>query len=226
MIAGQAPSLAKRIRLGLRSGYYRLAHPDLFDDGAHRARLELLQDRLTGRTVALVGNGEGLFSRCDGAEIDSNDFVVRLNQGFVRDPLRQGSRTDIVCGSMPLDLGKIKGAFRTVEIVYAGPFRWYMSDDLWAERRRITYLPISDFRALAGQLGGWRPSTGLAMMDFLLHRADTREVRLFGFDWKRTKTFYETELRLSVHNWAAERQVAALWSRQGRLRMPPEPADL
>jgi hypothetical protein len=36
-------------------------------------------------------------------------------------------------------------------------------------------------------------------------------ISLFGFDWKRTKTFYHESARPSWHDWDAERRLVEEW---------------
>lgn len=211
----------KRLKRNVRSVYYRTRYPDLYDDALLKANLDGLGPQVRGRSLALVGNAQSIFARRDGAAIDGCDQVMRLNRGFLRHPASQGARTDLLCLSLRLSRAEIRAAFGDVPIVYGNQDRWVMAKDMWAERNSIAYYPIEAFRALSARIGRRRPSTGLIAIDLLLSCLGAAQVRLFGFDWKRTRTFYEPELNYNVHDWIAERELIGRWAGEGRIVLPP-----
>ena len=58
------------------------------------------------------------------------------------------------------------------------------------------------WRAMRDRLGA-RPSVGAMTID-LVSRASPRQVTVIGFDFNRSKTFYETRTLPSPHDFAAE----------------------
>jgi hypothetical protein len=212
----------KRAKLALRGAYHRLVHPDVFDDEAFRTNLAALSEKARGRRVALIGNADSMFARADGELIDSYDIVVRLNRGFIRNHVSQGSRTDVLCLSSALHLRDIHAAFGDVTIVHMNRHRWLMRKDMLEQRRRLVYYPAAAWKTLCDKLSGMAPSTGLMAIDLFHNHLDAGEVRLFGFDWKESKTFYSDALDLTVHDWRAEREMVESWSRRGRLKLPPK----
>lgn len=51
---------------------------------------------IKGKNVAIVGNAKSLFDKNDGDKIDSFDFVIRFNKGFINEPEKQGTKTDML----------------------------------------------------------------------------------------------------------------------------------
>jgi hypothetical protein len=205
----------------IRKAKFRLRFPDLFDDDRHISALRELGALVSGRNVAVVGNAESIFQRSDGEDIDGCDLVMRLNRGFIRRAENQGSRTDVVCLSLSLELSAIRAAFGDAQIVFASPWRWNISSELLAIRSSLVFYPLRAWRRLSASIDGRRPSTGLMAIDLCRNCLGARQVSLFGFDWKDTKTFYSETLRLQHHDWDAERRLVASWAREGRLELPP-----
>ena len=98
--AGSAPPLAylshalTHAPTGLR---LRMAQPPLATLAAFPAHLELLRACFANASIAVVGSsGTLLYGEAVGAEIDSHDVVVRINQAYTQGfEARIGSRTDV-----------------------------------------------------------------------------------------------------------------------------------
>jgi hypothetical protein len=75
----------------------RMAQPPLATLAAFPAHLELLRARFANASIAVVGSsGTLLYGEAVGAEIDSHDVVVRVNQAYTQGfEARIGSRTDV-----------------------------------------------------------------------------------------------------------------------------------
>jgi Glycosyltransferase family 29 (sialyltransferase) len=163
---------------------------------SRRALRELLAS-LDGKSVAIVGNATSLLAHRHGALIDGHDVVVRMNMGFPVDAAAQGTRFDLWCFSNYRATLQAPDGFVAPRSVWMSPkFRdWQGGID-------CCFYPIADWRALRDRLGA-RPSVGAMTID-LVSRASPRQVMVIGFDFNRSKTFYETRTLPSPHDFAAE----------------------
>jgi len=206
---------------------FLLLYRELFNDKVQIKALERLKHRIADKKVAIVGNAESIFRRTDGACIDQCDCVVRINQGLITEPSSQGTRTDLLCVSSDVDAATIRRGFGDVPIVFGTSRRWRMSKDMLAIRASLACYPIKAWKRLSRSINGKRPSTGLIAVDICLNYLGAKEVHLFGFDWKETKTFYtsevffSTEMSRGYHDWEAERRLLAQYALQDKVVLPP-----
>lgn len=169
----------------------------LADRRARRALAPVLA-LFEGRRVAIVGNAASLLHHSHGDLIDQHDLVVRMNLGFPVDPATQGRRFDLWCYSHHRVLRQVPSGFVPPTSVWMSPkFR-----DQADRGIACHFYPISYWRALRQQFGA-RPSVGAMTID-LVSRGKPREVTIIGFDFNRSKTFYETRTLPSPHDFAAE----------------------
>lgn len=173
-----------------------------------RRALRALLASLDGKSVAIVGNAASLLAHAHGALIDGHDVVVRMNMGFPVDPAAQGTRCDLWCFSNYRATLQAPDGFVAPRSVWMSPkFRD------WRGGIDCCFYPIAWWRALRDRLGA-RPSVGAMTID-LVSRAKPREVTVIGFDFNRSKTFYETRTLPSPHDFAAEeRYVTGLIARR------------
>lgn len=167
-------------------------------DRRDRRRLALVLALLEGRSVAVVGNAASLLQHSHGALIDQHDLVVRMNLGLPVSPVAQGSRFDLWCFAHHRVLRQAPPGFVAPPSVWMSPkFR-----DQADRTMSCHFYPRSHWRALRDRLGA-RPSVGAMTID-LVSRASPRQVTVVGFDFNRSKTFYETRTLPSPHDFAAE----------------------
>lgn len=149
-----------------------------------------MMNLIDGKSVAVVGNANSLLSTTFGAEIDSHDTVIRFNKAAgLLDPNRYkrstGNKTDI----------------------------WVINNYLWFAQLYNKYshnvtcvVQINDFECpsdivkytenihrLINSLGA-RPSSGIRVLD-MLHYSDARQITVYGFDFKKTHTYYDLNKR-------------------------------
>ncbi len=120
-----------------------------------------------------------------GSAIDANDIVLRFNRAPIISREANGSRTDWLATSVPLERD-------TIDAI--GPRRI-----LWMSRRRskmnmiiataghLYVHPKEDVLRLAASASVERPSTGLMVID-LLARSRCRSVELYGFDFYKSQS--------------------------------------
>ena len=165
---------------------------------------------LRGRRVALVGNAQSLLDTVFGSQIDSMDFVVRMNHGVILKPISQGSRTDILAMSCRMSEPDLLRQFDPKVIFWMTPRWWHIAPYSRQVMQRVSFFSHRDWKQLSRErLDGRRPSTGFMTAQLLL-QLGAREVHLFGFDFGRTPTFYNAPDYKTPHDYAAEaRQLRA-----------------
>jgi glycosyl transferase family 29 (putative sialyltransferase) len=199
----------------------RLRIPELYDERIQRKRLQLLFEPFERKTVAVVGNAASLFDVPSGASIDDADVVIRINEGAPANFVCQGRRTDILCLATPTGRTSIEKMFGDPAIVFVSPRRAVLSRDLV---NSVAFLPLQDWSSISVLIDGHRPSAGMIATWMARHLLRSTSVALYGFDWKRTKTYYADKMRRNHHNWALEKALMRSWSEQGWLRLPPTPS--
>lgn len=79
------------------------------------------------------------------------------------------------------------------------------------------FYPMEMHDALSARLGV-KPSVGAMALDMLVRLTDA-PITLFGFDFKRTTTFYRRRENRGSHNWETERCVAFEYIGSGRVTL-------
>lgn len=170
--------------------------------------LEQLRQKVRGRSVALVGNAKSILASSYGEDIDAHDVVVRFNRGAVQHQQAQGIRTDVLGFSLAIEREFISEHFGQPLLVWLTPkdrekFAIYF-ESLPGD---MSFYPVERWAKLSQALHGARPSSGMMMMD-LICRLQPEAVNLFGFDFKKSRTFYLQEDHKGPHNWAREKDLA------------------
>jgi len=182
---------------------------------------ENLQTIIAGRRLSLVGNAASLLRLKQGAEIDAG-CVVRLNSGIPIHKSAQGRRTDVHCfstrSSLRYNLGRATWRVRLRQNHFDNVFSIWMSPD---ERETADpqqeFYPMSLCQELTERLGA-APSVGAKTLHMLAELTDA-DIRVFGFDFKTSTTFYRTKENLGPHNWHGERNFALSLVRKGRITL-------
>lgn len=189
------------------------------NEAARAGRFRALMRHLDGRSVAIVGNSTSLLATTQGKLIDSHDVIIRMNRGFPIKPAAQGARLDVWCFSN-IDMA------RQAPAGFAAPHAIWMSPKL---RHQLDgsvdcgFYPILRWRRLRARLGA-PPSVGAMAVD-LVSCATPASVSIFGFDFKRSGTFYTASVEKGRHDYAAEsRYVMAMAQRPGWRFVAPDEA--
>jgi Glycosyltransferase family 29 (sialyltransferase) len=163
-----------------------------------RRDLQPLLGVLDGKSIVIVGNATSLLDHQYGALIDDHEVVTRMNMGFPINPVAQGARCDLWCFSSFRATRRAPPDFAPPRSVWMSPkFRDQADHGL-----DCYFYPVSYWRTLRQKLGA-RPSVGAMTVD-LFSRARPRQVTIIGFDFNRSKTFYENRTLPSPHDFAAE----------------------
>lgn len=157
-----------------------------------------MQDWFENKDVALVGSSGALMQGTQGNNIDSHEVVCRINRGvIIQNPTAQGTRTDVWA------IGTIK----TVEDLFEkyNVNNFYMSH----KGRRIIdnrinyYMSMEVLDRLREDLSHQKPSSGLMALYYIQH-CKPKQITIYGFDWKRTGTWYYEETNYQPHDWQLE----------------------
>ncbi|MFV0244364.1 MAG: hypothetical protein ACK5IB_05000 [Qingshengfaniella sp.] len=183
-------------------------------DAAFARAMDQLQSALPP-AVNVVGNAASLLDRPYGPIIDAVP-TIRFNSAQIQDPAAQGSRWDFVATSNEDTLAhyaKTPPAFHT--LLFTPYF------DLHLDRPGhhplpvpVLVYPIRLSLQLMAKLRA-RPTTGMQIL-WLLDALGRREVGIFGFDWKRTPTFYDPKRDRDPHNHFGEMMLARRLIRRNR----------
>lgn len=169
-----------------------------------------LQSFLSGKSVAIIGNANSIFNDALGAEIDTHDVVIRINYGYIKDPVAQGSKTTIWAGSVALNEREVQEHFAPAYAMWMTPKRRSLPDYSPTFRRKLYMHPLEIWEILQKELaplgdGQARPTTGAMVVNFVVKHCSPSRVRLYGFDFFKTKTFYEKRLpKNKPHDFHAE----------------------
>jgi hypothetical protein len=150
-----------------------------------------------GKRIALVGNAQSLFGKNLGPEIDAHDVVIRLNRGFVIDPIQQGCRTDIIGTARPLSLEQIS-TYSPQLIYWLFWRRWRIPTWNKAIWDKTEIVPLNCWVEANRQMRG-RPTSGFVMTYALLTHTKPLEISVFGFDFYKTENFYRGNKTSKTH---------------------------
>ena len=153
---------------------------------------------IDGRSVALIGNARSIFDRQQGPQIDQNDVVIRMNAGFIKEPLCQGSRTDVWVSSLAVPVENVIAEFDPCVVVWATSKRREIPADYGVQEFPFEKHPLLEWARLRWTLGA-RPSTGLIIANYIYRRCTPSVVNVFGFDHFKSGTFYNETENLGPH---------------------------
>lgn len=157
------------------------------------------------KSISLVGNASSLFEKNQNHLIDKNDLVCRINRGYESIGESSGFRTDILFYSKPdLNLDISINQINPLLFVHISPpdrnrnygdNTYFFPEDEWWKFRYSLNLDQNKW-----------PSTGLTSIFFLTTKVNIKSLDIFGFDFKKTKTFYHNEQTKSKprHDWDFE----------------------
>jgi len=150
------------------------------------------------KKIALIGNASSIFDYDYGNKIDTCDVVIRMNAGFIRKPQSQGKRTDILALSLALNGGDIKNEFAPRLVIWATSKRNLMPQEYKTENFKLLLHPLFVWFKLRIKLNS-RPSTGAIIANYLTNNCKPAKIEMYGFDFFKTKTFYNEKHHIGPH---------------------------
>jgi len=166
-----------------------------------------LAKHIYGKRIAIVGNAQSIFEKENGHEIDNQDFVIRFNKGFIEKPISQGSRTDLLLLALTLEPEQIK-QFKAKFVANRSRFYHNKTDLMIPDRERGR---IAEFL-------GAQPSSGFIAIEMCLYFG-AKEINLYGFDFEKTKTFYNPDDYKTQHKYKNEEKIVRQYEKEGFLKI-------
>lgn len=154
---------------------------------------------LENKTIALVGNSQSLFDHYYGSEIDSHDVIIRINRAAMLhthfDAIQTHGNKTTIWGVWDTNTFDREALDKTQAIrVHVGPKPTGPVADYTISRDLINELK---------RLGIKNPSSGLILL-YMLTTVNVKSVAVYGFDWKKTLTFTDTNKRDGHHTFLLE----------------------
>ena len=162
----------------------------------------LLKD-ITGKRVAIIGNAKSIFDKKSGKDIDSHDFIIRFNCGFIKDNESQGSKTDMLMLARDMDKKDI--------LLYNS--KWVVNRSRHYNNEADYIVPNIDRSRMRDILNA-QPSTGFMAIDLCLY-ANAKSIDLYGFDFEKTPTFYNPEGYQTQHKYSNEEKIVLEYAKEG-----------
>ena len=153
--------------------------------------------------LSIVGNAESIFQKEYGSLIDAR-ATIRFNRADIIKNECQGSRWDFLASSEINTFEKYNvetPKFHTLIFTPTKREQEYKIKKVNFEADKIR-LPLEQSLWLEKELGA-PPSTGLQIL-YYLDQINNKDVGIFGFDFKETKTFYEIRNK-GKHDYIKER---------------------
>jgi len=165
-----------------------------------------LTRRVSGRSVALVGNARSLSSLSLGQEIDSCELVIRLNAAPNQKIGSHGARTSWIASSTLLSPRCLR-ALKPERLIWMSPRRRALALVAYGSLLPMSFYPGEWWHMLAARLGGARPSTGAMVIDLIVRLGEFSELRLFGFDFFQSGSLSQRGLSSPPpHDFVRERE--------------------
>jgi len=148
-----------------------------------------IQEFCRDKRICLLGNANSVLNK--ERDIDSFDIVGRMNRGTPKGKERFiGSRTDIFFLSTHMSGENIQGAFDPRFVVWMTVCHRLASS--WVLKNAIQN-PVGDWDDLFDELS-INPTTGMMALNFILKHIDFKGLTIYGFDFFKTKTWYNTRV--------------------------------
>jgi len=163
--------------------------------------MDALLNNIKGKRVAIVGNAKSIFNKKNGELIDSHDFVIRFNKGFIEMPISQGTKTTMIMLAINMEPEKLK--------LYNA--KWVVNRSNHYDNRVNYIIPNPDRKRMRDKLEA-QPSTGFMAIDLCLY-AGAKSIDLFGFDGEKTPTFYNDPNYVTQHNYNKEQELIHLYEK-------------
>lgn len=165
--------------------------------------------KILNQNINVVGNSQSLFDHEYGDLIDKNP-TIRFNTLKDLNQKHQGTRWDYLASS---NIKTIDYYNQTTPKFHTFLFTMYQDwhiknlEEINFETNLYT-LPFNFTKELHTILNNKFPSTGVTVLHFL-NNIGHKNITIFGFDWKQTKTYYNRkDKRNDPHDYNLEKNYA------------------
>jgi hypothetical protein len=170
---------------------------------------QMMSTLLKDKTVAVLGNASSLFDKQYGDEIDSHDIVIRINRGIEicqhpQHAKTHGQKVDIWCFNLYRTLEdfdnimkiKIQQTYKKIQMNHSYDtikYDYCISEELHDQIRNI--------------VAPKQTTTGFRTLHYV-SQFETKEISVYGFDWKKTPTYYVKHMSRADlnHDYIKERE--------------------
>jgi 5,10-methylene-tetrahydrofolate dehydrogenase/methenyl tetrahydrofolate cyclohydrolase len=150
--------------------------------------LEDLKKYCKNKNIIIVGNSSNLLNKENGQFIDSHSIVIRVNHGYpIKTDYRKniGNKTDIYCVSISrTDI--VNNILKNSNFKFILRLTSFNSD---LNQTSVIYGNRLEYTELKKKFGGYKPSTGSVLINFIIKNIEFKHLNLIGFD------FFENESR-------------------------------
>ena len=165
-----------------------------------------LLNYIKGKRVAIVGNAQSQFEKTYGEEIDNADIVIRFNKGFIKDPSSQGTKTNILMLACELTEEELASYHADIVVNRSNQYK-----------NKVDYtLGSMDKEVLRNRIRINQPTTGFIAIDLCM-TANAKSITLYGFDFEKTKTWYNPDGYKTPHNYHKEEELVRIYEKAGIL---------
>ena len=137
---------------------------------------------LKGKTVAVVGNAPYILEEEYGKDIDNHDVVIRFNQGYPRDTITTGSKTNIVYTAIATDVKKFVNEDELYCVISRDLFNSKMCYDVLDTRSNAEYNQMLKMNSVKSISSGTR----VILMCLL---ACVKSIDVYGFDYATVDSY-------------------------------------
>jgi hypothetical protein len=161
-------------------------------------------EHILQQPLSVVGNAESIFQKEYGSNIDQFP-TIRFNRADIINEKAQGSRWDYLATSEVNTFEKYNIEIPKFHTIIFTPTKNEMQYKVGKIKfdTKLIRLPIEQSTELYDKLSA-PPSTGLQILEFL-SSIGNKNVSIFGFDFKETKTFYENRNK-GQHDYDKEKE--------------------
>ncbi|MGB3209243.1 MAG: glycosyltransferase family 29 protein [Desulforhopalus sp.] len=176
------------------------------------------KNELSGKKIAVIGNGDSETGSSKGALIDSQDHVFRFNN-FPEESMYEkdyGKKTTVWVRNPSIHEVPLRQDFQPATIIFSSPLMLHTKNGNWKwilkhcnTDQNLVLFDVSVFRDLVQTLHA-PPSAGLlAICNIAELSDDLSHIHLQGFDFNtgQRSHYFDNQKPTSRHNWAAEKNV-------------------
>ena len=159
--------------------------------------------QLLNQPLSIVGNAESIFQKDHGSLIDSRQ-TIRFNRGIIKDKNSQGSRWDFLA-SAEVNTFEYYNVHKVLfhTLIFTPKLKEHLVKIKKAKFKcKLLEYPLNYSNEII-ELLGKEPSTGFQIL-WYLNKIENKNINIFGFDWKKTPTYYEIRNK-GKHNFEKEK---------------------
>ena len=192
-----------------------------------------LKEKLSNKSIAIVGNAKSLLDKPYGEQIDSNDIVIRFNDyygaafkygGISSKKYIEGPLLNNNLGSK-INFNAVSGGCKSIDYLSRRGsnldsylIERFNSKDVdliscnqSSDNKLSRHLnnkkvhSISAIKAKCSKILGAKPSVGFLILRYAYENLESSKISIFGFDWKKTPSSHSKNLAKGGHLWDEEK---------------------